>query len=760
MIVTKTRGREHLLIDNVDPSHSKFSGYTCKGRKITWIEYEWILPGRTFRIDYNDVQRLFSPKGALENAQLEKACTDAWSNSDQFVTWCKTGTIYSFNDKCLYPESMVNSLEEVKPGDHVIIASKTGERDHLLINNVDPSHSKFSGYTCKGKSVNLMDYKWILPGRTFRIDYNDDRGLKSPDEALENARKCTDARPNSDQFVTWCKTGTKYSFHDKCLFSGRSNPVSLTHVSPETAIDIGDHLIVKNTNGDECSVLVYECLSQGEVLAIPDPNNPDKFCSRIDLSESHQTEIFRVNYRQSLPSGEVVARACSDKGKKVLQASGECVDRYMSWAKTGKQHPVDIPALKQQQLCIAQIRPQHRMKVLSMGDIQVGDHLIQAKPTHWFHFMVTESNIDSTNPYKIKAIYCLRTSIREEEITIDPGKQSIYKIDYPESFPTESAIERARSKLQTSGRMYSPLARQWFVRWAKTGSDEGIEVDFLANNAFPVSKSQILTFAQLNPGDYLVGGVNTKSDPSCWHHYLVTSILSPTTCSVIESLNGLIIESRVALDPRNSYYRINYNDGTCIHHECAITDAKALVGKRVAPKTKFSRQKFVNFVKTHEQLFSGPDVSLDTLYDDRLFLRRERVKSALDLRPGDHVERPVALSFIRKAAPGKKAYHHMLVVEPINERECKVLHFGGPSDFKEFKKCSVVEQKVDLFAEGEHVFQIVYHERQHPADGIAHLNHIATAPLQNIQYSAQDENVDLLSWGERVRKYKQFNRTA
>ena len=179
MIVTKTRGREHLLIDNVDPSHSKFSGYTCKGRKITWIEHKWILPGRTFRIDYNDDQRLFSPKGALENAQFEKACTDAWSNSDQFVTWCKTGTIYFFNDKCLYPESMVNSLEEVKPGDHVIIVSKTGERDHLLINNVDPSHSKFSGYTCKGKSVNLMDYKWILPGRTFRIDYNDDRGLHS-----------------------------------------------------------------------------------------------------------------------------------------------------------------------------------------------------------------------------------------------------------------------------------------------------------------------------------------------------------------------------------------------------------------------------------------------------------------------------------------------------------------------------------------------------------------------------------------------------
>ena len=77
-------------------------------------------------------------------------------------------------------------------------------------------------------------------------------------------------------------------------------------------------------------------------------------------------------------------------------------------------------------------------------------------------------------------------------------------------------------------------ARMWFVRWAKTSSEDGIEVDFLLNNAMPASKSRICTFAQLNPGDYLVEEED-KATP--WHHYLVTEVTSHSTCSAIESWN-------------------------------------------------------------------------------------------------------------------------------------------------------------------------------------------------------------------------------
>ena len=618
----------------------------------------------------------------------------------------------------------------------------------------------------KGSKIILKEYVWNLPGRTFKINYNDHQGLKPTEESLEKAEKALrdgSEWSEGDRFVTMMKTGTEYSFNDRSLFSGQNDPVSLTRITPEIAISTGDHLIVKNSKGDYCSVLVFKCLSPREIMAIPDPNDPEHFCSLLNLSRSYkieisdkldkccnsleQTNIFRVNYRQSLPPGEVVARACSNKGKEVLQASGERVDRYVSWAKTGKPVPVDIPALKQQKLCIALLRPQHRLKVLSMGDIQVGDHLIESNPTHWFHFMVTECNTDPTDPYKIKAIYCLRTSIWEKEITVDPGKQSIYKIDYPESFPTELAIERARSKLQTSGRKLSPLARQWFVRWAKTGSDEGIEVDFLENNAFPKTKSQIRAFSQLNPGDYLAKCAKGKMKPSCWHHCLVSSIHTPTKCAIVESWNGKISESIIYLDPYNVYYRLNYYDGACIHPESAISAAQALVHSIVIPNTKLSRQNFVNYMKTRD----STTVSLDTLYDDRLLLRRERVKSALDLRPGDHVERPLAssLPLVMKVLTklGRQANHHMMVVEPINERECKVLHFSGPLNLEEVKLCSVVEEPVDLFKEGDSVFRIDYQERRHPAEGITDLRESVQLSQHNfVQHEGVRKSILLNYW--------------
>jgi len=40
----------------------------------------------------------------------------------------------------------------------------------------------------------------------------------------------------------------------------------------------------------------------------------------------------------------------------------------------------------------------------------------------------------------------------------------------------------------------------WFVRWAKTGSDEGLEVDLLDDHSLPISKS----FVQLNVGNAIV----------------------------------------------------------------------------------------------------------------------------------------------------------------------------------------------------------------------------------------------------------------
>ena len=317
--------------------------------------------------------------------------------------------------------------------------------------------------------------------------------------------------------------------------------------------------------------------------------------------------------------------------------------------------------------------------------------------------MVTEVN--PSDPFKFKTIYCYWSRISETEEILNPSKNDIYRIIYPESLPIATAIKRAKSKVDAHH--FSPLGRMWFVRWAKTDSEDGIEVDFLLNNAMPASKSSIRTFAQLNPGDYLV---EEESKMTPWHHYLVTEVTSPSSCSAIESWNWKVIPKELTFNEKSRYYRLNYNDGTCISPTQAIADAQEILGKRTAIQTKNKRQKLVNYLKTG----NATDVTVDNLQDDRVLLRRERVKSALELQPGDHIERPTFTG---------EAYHHMMVIEkPTHDKKCKVIHFSSSSStLKAGRLADVKEDEVDIFEEGDNVFRIKYPERCAPDQGIEHL---------------------------------------
>ena len=74
--------------------------------------------------------------------------------------------------------------------------------------------------------------------------------------------------------------------------------------------------------------------------------------------------------------------------------------------------------------------------------------------------------------------------------------------------------------------------------------------------------------------------------------------------------------------------------------------------------SKYLRENFVHYLKTGE----AADIDTDELLHDRILLQRERITSAMELKPGDHIERPLAL------APNH-AQHHMLVVEPIDDEQ-------------------------------------------------------------------------------------------
>ena len=598
----------------------------------------------------------------------------------------------------------ISDLNNVGEGDHIMMGTQ-----HFLVASTDTEQNTYTGYTCRSGVVVKEDHK-LDTQHTFRIDYSESC---SSMEAIENAQKVeqrewsASGKRDSDKFVTKMKTGRKYALNEQCLFM-EENEFSHTKVVAGIAIDEGDHLMVKNKNGIYKSVLVLKHAGQNSFIVTPDLNS-ETLEQYGTLVIKKDTEVYRINYKQSLPVDDVFQRAMSDKALKILQECGTEFSKFVSWAKIGRKVVLtDFLQFKSQ---IAQVCPFQRDKIMSIDEMQVGDHLIRSYGiprvyhTHWWHFMITDKKTSNFS-VTFKTIYCYRGHISETEETLDPVKDDIYRISYPESLPVTTAIERARSKL--GKHHFSPLGRMWFIRWAKTGSEDGIEVDFLLNNAIPASKSRICTFAQLNQGDYLVEEEN-KITP--WHHYLVEEVKSHSSCSAIETWNGKIAKRELTFTQSSKYYRLNYNDGACISPGQVIDDAQELLGKHIIKpdEFKYKRQKLVNYLKTGNVM----TIKIDSLQDDRTLLRRERVKSALDLQPGDHIERPFTLS----------AYHHMMVTKkPTHDRKCTVIHFTSTEGLmKSASKAYINEEEVDIFKKGDNVFLIKYPERYEPDWGIDYL---------------------------------------
>ncbi len=583
--------------------------------------------------------------------------------------------------------------------------------DHWLVQSIDLESNRYTAFMWNGKKVVQKERKLERNGKTFQIEYDTNALVLPTENAIENAKKAAEGGDGeaqgqvtfttSDEFVTMMKTGKRYVLNDSCLFRADNGPVSYTPVTANVAIDEGDHLIVKDAEGKLHSVLLYKYIGEGVVVTMPDTSSTALY-GQIDLTNCE--EVIRINYREFLPIDVVLKRACSQVGEAMLKGYSQAeADEFVSWAKTGHKLSTDIARLQQEtKPQVAQIRPWERMKVVSIDGIEIGDHLIQRFRGRWFHFMVTERNIVASDPYKAKIIYCFRGAIGEKVARIDLRKDDVYIILYPECLPTEVAVQRARSRL--GSRKLSPLARMWFVRWAKTGSDEGLEVDFLANNAFPVTKSQIVSFSQLNPGDYLVG---KKQKLSRWHHYLVTEVHSPTQCSVIGSWGtpspDKVKESQLTLSKDTTIYRLNYNDGACVSPACAIATAREKVGKSFSAGSKYTRQKFVNHVKTRE----AAAISVDDVLDDRLFIPRERVESLPELKPGDHIECSEA---------GKSTFQHMLVIETIDQDRIKVLRCR--SCLPKGVDANIEAEELRLIEKSQEVFRVNYPERIPPHESL------------------------------------------
>ena len=533
---------------------------------------------------------------------------------------------------------------------HYLVSSASNEGDGA---------EHFTAYTTSSKGLVVTETHRLLSSEEItKISYDQGSNSYHSGLALERASEEQVRKSKwsgSDQFVTMMKCGKRHILTDKCLFEDSVDPVGCTQITPYTSIDIGDHLLIREEFGSFHSAIVHSCIDDHNIVTIPNIHKKG-LMGKVNLLRYN--EVYRVNYTTSLPPQAVLRRACSVEGEGILKrerGGGEST-QFITWAKIGRELSLNPDKLIQKRQ-VALLRPQAYEKVLSMDEIDVGDHLFIPNPAYRWHFLVSEKIFQSGSmkkSTKFKVIYLLRGSIKETEEVVDPTKDSVFKILYTEELSSSLAIRRARTLVGKVN--VSPTARMWFVRWAKTGSEEGLEVDFLARKSLPVAKSRLSCFTQLDPGDYLVMDTG-KMIPR--HHYIVVRVLSPTECDVVGMWKGKLTESRVRLE-EGVCHKLVYEEGTCLSSSECVRRARDVVGSPFA--LKYMRRKLVNLLKTTD----ATDVDVESLPEERLLLQRELVESAANLAPGDHLE-------VVAKALHKIVFKNMIVVDVISDTNVWVI---------------------------------------------------------------------------------------
>ena len=624
----------------------------------------------------------------------------------------------------------LSSFQGIEEGDHLEIKSQ-----HYLVESVDSEYEQLAAFTTTiHKYIDrvTVDKRTIEQAKdsVFLIKYDHHSALADVEMSLERARvemSMNNKWQHNDQFVTEMKCGTAYLIDDRCCMKDNVHiMVGSTKVTLYTTVDIGDHLIIKDTMKDEFhSVLVCNIVNQESIAVFPSMEPCSGTPKSGLIRQSDSLEVYRINYNHSLPSQEVIERAKSYTGETILQSIACNKDNpdygpFVTWAKTGKE--MQVPAqelLNKQQIEFS--HPFQYKRVLSPDEIQVGQHIFRSGYLNSYreHLLITER---TDSPTRFMVIRCLRTRIKEKKIELDPSKadNDIYHVVYQDELQPETAIKRARS---LKGKYKpDPRARMWFVPWAKTGSEYGVEVDYMRNITRPVSKSRIACFTQLNEGDYLVEEKNHYFGK--YHHYLVESVESPEKCTVIESWDDWVERKELNLvNPSTSddhpwFYRINYEDGICVSPEESIAKAQKQIKQQLCPLLKdseYRRRSCVHYLKTGE----SADISISRLLNDRILLQRETIESAMELKPGDHIERPMSFA-------SSYAQHHMFVVEPIDDKHCTVIHYKvSPTlmpngDIAKFKKGKVTMETVNIFDQ-KVCYRVCYSERIDPEIGMSKL---------------------------------------
>jgi hypothetical protein len=295
-------------------------------------------------------------------------------------------------------------------------------------------------------------------------------------------------------------------------------------------------------------------------------------------------------------------RAKSKQGQEILERNPNDYSCFVNWAKTG------------QTKCCSPVSGKSYEKITCCDQIQTGDHLIQLEhpeeyPDGLRHLLVTECAGES----KHKVLLCERNYLCER---VKQMKGEVYIVRYKsdEGLVPEDIVERGRKQI---GRKCNPWDRMLFILQAKSHQDEGTDVsDSDKPTVSPCSRSRIMCFNQVSPGDYIIKEpLSNTTIFDNYNHYLVVAIHgSPTHCEAIESDSGKIKKVHCIIETSTEwsgyiYYRINYEPGSCISPEKSIISAQEMIGKQ----SHIGSDRFVHYMKTGNTM----KVTLSELRDER-----------------------------------------------------------------------------------------------------------------------------------------------
>ena len=377
-------------------------------------------------------------------------------------------------------------------------------------------------------------------------------------------------------------------------------------ITPEVKINEGDHLMIRDYRNPEYfhSGIVCSCPDHTRIRIIP----------QIGLAETFDLtllpEVYRVEYSSSLPYNETLLRAKSKQGEEILKRNPNDYSYFANWAKTGQIKRIcpDVNIMNGKSYA----------KVTCCNEIRKGDHLIQLEhperyPDGLRHLLVTECAGECEH----KVLFCERNNLCERVLKIMKDEEKVYivKQEGDERLVPEDVVERGRKQI---GQKYNPWDRMLFITQVKSHAEETGVSDSqnpCASRVLPCSRSRIMCFKQVSPGDYIIKEPTTYNKTiDTYHHYLVIATYgSPTHCEAFESCLGKIIRTHCIIETGERaeyvYYRINYEPGTCVPPEKSIDSAQKMVGKQ----SHIGNDRFVHYMKTGNRI----QVTLNELQDER-----------------------------------------------------------------------------------------------------------------------------------------------